>query len=34
VFGFALRRGPAAPAPPGEPARRAPDIEPIPEAVG
>jgi len=36
AFAFALRRGPPAPAPapPGEPARRVPEIEPIPEAVG
>jgi hypothetical protein len=35
AFSFALRRGPAAQAPPNEPARTATDIiEPIPEAVG
>jgi O-antigen/teichoic acid export membrane protein len=34
AFGFALQRGPAAPAPPIEPAARTPDMEPIPEAVG
>jgi O-antigen/teichoic acid export membrane protein len=34
AFSFALRRGPVPPAPPGEPAPRATDIEPIPEAVG
>lgn len=34
AFGFALRRGPAPPVAPGEPVPRAPDVEPIPEAVG
>jgi O-antigen/teichoic acid export membrane protein len=33
AFSFALRRGPVVP-PPGEPAPRTSDIEPIPEAVG
>jgi O-antigen/teichoic acid export membrane protein len=34
AFSFALQRGPAAPAPPGEPGPQTTDIEPIPEAVG
>jgi O-antigen/teichoic acid export membrane protein len=34
AFSFALRRGPASPAPPGEPGPQTTDIEPIPEVVG
>ncbi len=34
AFSFALRRGPVAPAPAGDAASRATDLEPIPEAVG
>jgi O-antigen/teichoic acid export membrane protein len=34
AFSFALRRGPVAPAPPGDPAPGTTEVQPIPEAVG